>query len=364
MNTPKKDGFSSIAETSEHLGTIIMFPERPDIWRNNAKEAQEFIINLANIIIKYENVIMCVKSHLLPLLKERLNKNIKLFEVEYDDIWARDIAPNFIVRNEEIRAVSWEFNSWGGKDEGSYYPWYDDNKFACSLANFLGIYCYQINDIILEGGAVITDGDGTLFTTENVLLNKNRNPLKSKIEIELCLKEYFCCEKVVWLPQGLFLDETNGHIDNLCSIVSPGEICLAWTDDKNDPQYEISHNAYEILANEIDAHDRKFKIHKIILPHEQFITKEESDGLVKLDTSVHRNEGMQLVPSYINYYLINNGLILPIFNCPQDELAIEQMKKIFPKREIIPIYSKEILIGGGGLHCILHEIPYAMGIKW
>lgn len=364
QGNPFLDGYKSVAENEKHSGTIIMFPERGDIWRNNAKEAQDLVLHIANTIIDFEPVLMCAKSYMVSALKKRLDSRIKIFEVDYDDIWTRDIAPNFVVKNNNLRAVNWQFNAWGGIESGAYYPWDDDNKFAVRLADFLGIDYYNVEDIVLEGGGVITDGEGTLFTTESVLINSNRNPGKDKQYIESALKKYFNVAKVIWLPQGLFLDETDGHIDNVCSIVGKAELCVAFTYNPDNDQYSTLQAAYKILSNEKDAKGNKFLIHKIPMPEEQFITKEESLGIQKTQTSTNRAEGFKLVPSYINYYLINGGVLVPSFGCEIDYVAVSEMEKIFSDRKIIQIPSKEILIGGGGFHCIMHEIPYAKGAKW
>lgn len=353
MTTPKNDGFWTRGEHEKHLGTIIVFPERKDIWRDNAIHAQQLSIELANTIINYEEVFFCVKSHLRFLIRNRLDSRIHIVEIDYNDIWARDISPNFVVNSTEIRAVCWNFNAWGGLAEGAYHPWDKDAAFAKNLSDYLGIKKYVVNDVVLEGGAVIADGDGTIYTTKNVLLNKNRNPDMSLEQIENYLYEYFCAKRIVWLEEGLALDETNGHIDNVCSIIHPGELCIAWTDDPKDPQYHVSRQALGILQ----ASKTVQKYHKITLPSPQFITAEESSGLEQTSSSTNRLEGFQLVPSYINYYLINSALIFPTFQCEQDEEAIHVIKQIYPNREIIPFNAREPLIGGGGFHCILHEIP-------
>ncbi|GHV06563.1 putative agmatine deiminase 2 [Clostridia bacterium] len=353
MTSPKSDGFLTRGEHEKHYGTIIMFPERKDIWRDNAVHAQQLILDLANTIIGYEDVIFCVKPHLRGLVRDRLDSRVQIFEVDYDDIWARDIAPNFVVSQSEIRAVCWNFNSWGGLKEGAYYPWDKDAAFAKALSDYLGIKQYIINDVVLEGGAVIADGTGTIYTTKNVLLNKNRNPGMALRQIEDYLYEYFCADRIVWFEDGLALDETNGHVDNLCSIVRPSELCMAWTDDANDPQFDVSRKALSVL----NASGTVRVLYKMPMPSPQFITANEEYGLEQTSTSTHRIEGFQLVPSYINYYLINGAVIFPTFQCDEDADALNIIERVFPDREIIPFYAREPLIGGGGFHCILHEIP-------
>ena len=351
--TPKNDGFWTRGEHEKHFGTIIMFPERRDIWRENAVYAQQLIIDLANVIINYEEVVFCVKPYLRNIVYKKLDSRIKIIEIDYDDIWARDIAPNFVVNNSEIRSICWNFNSWGGEIEGAYFPWDKDANFAKILSDKLGIKKYVVDDVVLEGGAVIADGKGTVYATKNVLLNKNRNPDLTIQQIEEKLHQYYCTEQIVWLEEGLALDETNGHIDNVCSIIRPGELCIAWTDDVNDPQYKVSRDAWRILKESATVKE----LYKMPLPKPMHIKSYEASGLELTTSSTHRVEGFQLVPSYINYYLFNSSLIFPMFDCEEDEIALKVINKVFPEREIIKFNAREPLIGGGGFHCILHEIP-------
>lgn len=357
MMNPKADGFWSRGEFEKHQGTIIMYPERNDIWRNNASIAKSLIIDMANTIINFEEVFFCVKPYLKDELKGKLDGRIQIICTDYDDIWTRDIAPNFVTDGHELRAVCWGFNAWGGLESGAYYPWDKDAYFAKDISNQLGYKKYIVNNIILEGGAIITDGEGTLITTKSVLLNSNRNPEISMSQMETYLKNYFCAEKVIWLEEGLLLDETNGHIDNICSFVRPGEICLVWTDDENNPQYEVLSKALECFSNSTDAKGRSFIIHKLPLPSPIYISKGEANGIVHNSCSTNRTEGFQLVPSYMNYYIMNGAILLPAFKNDLDSEVRHILKKIYSNREIIQMNSRELLIGGGGFHCVLHEIP-------
>lgn len=356
-STPKGDGFTSCGEFEPHQGTIMMFPERPDIWRNNAVNAQNLIIDIANIIINYEQVFFCVKPHLVSLVEKKLDSRVQLILIEYDDIWARDIAPNFVVKNNEIRSVCWGFNSWGGVKDGAYYPWDKDAAFAKTLSDILGIKKYIVDNVVLEGGAVIVDGQGTLFTTQNVLLNKNRNPSITLSQMEKYLCDYFCAEKIIWFNEGLVSDETDGHIDNICSFVKPNEVCLAWTDNEKNPQNMVLQRAYDLLVNSQNSVGSNYVIHKLPIPVPQFLTAQEEAELIQKSSSTNRVEGFQLVPSYLNYYLFNSALLFPAFGCEEDSIAYHMIKQIYPEREVIQMDCREPLIGGGGFHCILHEIP-------
>ena len=169
-----------IPEFERHYGTIAMYPFRTDIWRADAHFMQEYLINLVNCISKYEKVYLVCRLEDVDTLENINFQNVIIVPFEYDDIWARDIGPTFIVENEKTKCVNWKFNSWGGIEEGSYYPWDKDDAFAKKFANYLHIDCIDA-DLVLEGGAITTDGQGTLFTTKSVLLNRNRNPEDSGI---------------------------------------------------------------------------------------------------------------------------------------------------------------------------------------
>ena len=216
---------------------------------------------------------------------------------------------------------------------------------------------YRLDDFVLEGGSIHVDGEGTLITTEECLLSEGRNSHLTKEEIEDVLKKYLNVSKVLWIPNGIYNDETNGHVDNICNYVRPGVVVLAWTDDENDPQYAISKAAYDYLSNEVDAKGRKLEIHKLYTPKPILITKSESLGVDAIDGALPRQEGDRLAASYANYYTGNGFVALPIFNDPNDQKAIDLLARLYPDRKIVPIYAREILLGGGNIHCITQQVP-------
>jgi len=178
---------------------------------------------------------------------------------------------------------------------------------------------------------------------------------KDEIENKLC--EYLNVEKVLWIPRGIYNDETNGHVDNMCNFVRPGEVVLAWTDDKDDPQYERSAEAYEYLTNETDAKGRKIKVHKLLTPTPILITAEESQGVDAVDGTLPRQEGDRLAASYVNYYTGNGFVLMPTFNDKNDDNAVKILSNLYPDRKIETLYAREILLGGGNIHCITQQVP-------
>ena len=357
-STPKKDGFYFPAEFAHHKACWLMYPERTDIYPFEAKHVQEKYIELTTKISLYEQVCLCVSEKEYSNVKRIFPSNIKIIEIPSDGNWLRDTGPTFLLNNNgDIRGIDWEFNAWGGFNGGCYSPWNKDNEVARKILDLEGIDFYKCN-LFLEGGAILSDGEGTLLTTEETLLNPNRNPKYNKSEIEAILKEYLNVEKVIWIKRGIYRDEAGGHIDGICCFMKPAVVALTWTDDKDDPQYEISLEAFETLNSEVDAKGRKFEIHKIHQPSPQYITKAESDSIKKVKGTISRATGERLPASYINFYFANNAIILPIFDDSEfDTLAIQQFKQISPDKKIIPIQSRSILLGGGNIHCMTQQQP-------
>lgn len=357
-SSPKHDGYRMPGEFERHSKTYMIWPERTDNWRLGAKPAQKAYAEIASVIGKYEPVTMIVSKTQYSNAREILPDYVQVVEMSNDDAWVRDCGATFVINGKGgLRAIDWHFNAWGGLAEGLYFPWDQDDKIALKMSELEYANRYRLDDFVLEGGSIHTDGDGTLITTEECLLSKGRNPGLSKEKIEDTLKEYLNVEKVLWIPRGIYNDETNGHVDNICNFVKPGEIILAWTDDKTDPQYEISKKALEYLESVTDAKGRKLKIHKLLVPQPILITKEESEGVDAVDGTLPREEGDRMAASYVNYYTGNGFIALPIFNDPNDELAIKLLKELYPDRVIEPIYAREILLGGGNIHCITQQVP-------
>lgn len=358
-STPKADGFFMPSELDEHRCTYLLWPQREDNWRNNADPAQAVFKQVIQTIAKYEPVVVGVnKDQYLNLLEMNM-PNVQIVEISNNDSWIRDTGATFVVdRKGHMRAIDWKFNAYGGLVNGLYFPWDQDDYIAPKMAAIEGTDYYHLTDFVLEGGSVHSDGEGTILTTEETLLDPGRNPDLSKDQIEAMLKAYLGAEKVLWIPKGIYMDEdTNGHVDNICQFVAPGKVVLAWEDNENDPQYERSKAALDYLESETDAKGRKLEIVKIHVPNPVLITKEESQGVDVVEGTFPRNEGDRIPASYINYYNCNGAIILPVFNDEHDQAAIDTLQQCFPDRIIEPIYAREILLGGGNIHCITQQVP-------
>lgn len=355
---PKYDGFHMPAEFGPHQGTWMLWPERPDNWREGARPAQKAYTDIAKAISRFEPVTVGVNQRQYLNARNMLPDNIRVIEMSNDDAWIRDCGPTFVKNHEgELRGINWVFNAWGGLFNGLYFPWDKDDQVAKKVCDIENRNCYSAKDFVLEGGSIHVDGEGTVITTEECLLSKGRNPDLSKDEIDHTLIEYLGADKVIWLKKGIFNDETNGHVDNICCFVRPGVVLLAWTDDESDPQYAISKENYEILSNTTDARGRQLEIHKLHIPKPIIITKQESEGVEAIDGTLPRLGGDRLAASYVNYYHVNGGIIMPIFDDPQDEVAINQLKSLYPDREVVAVSAREILLGGGNIHCITQQLP-------
>jgi agmatine deiminase len=272
----------------------------------------------------------------------------------------RDCGPTFVVNDGGIvRGVDWDFNAWGGLTGGLYFPWDLDDLVPLKLLEIERLDRYKASGFVLEGGSIHVDGQGTLITTEECLLNPNRNPHLQKQEIEAYLRNYLNIEKIIWLERGVYHDETSGHVDNLCCFIQPGVVALTWTEDPADPQYEISLDAFQRLRQATDAQGRNFEIIKIHQPETVYITDEESQGVDSVDGTYPRQAGDRMAASYVNFYIANGGIVAPIFNAPQDEPALDLLRRSFPQREVVGIFAREILLGGGNIHCITQQQPQA-----
>lgn len=355
--TPRHDGFRMPGEFEEHDGCFMIWPERPDNWRLGAKPAQKTFAKVAKAISEFEPMTVLVSPEQYSNARHMLDSEIRVVEMANDDSWVRDCGPTFVTNGEVVRGVDWEFNAWGGLVDGLYFPWDKDDQIAQKVCELERKDRYRTNGFVLEGGSIHVDGEGTCMVTAECLLSQGRNPELSKASIEANLKEYLNLDKVIWIENGIYNDETNGHVDNICCFAKPGEVILAWTDDKDDPQYEISKSAYDLLSNSTDAKGRKIKVHKMYTPKPILITEEESSGVDAVDGTLPREEGDRLAASYVNFYIANGGVVFPMFNDPNDEKAKKLLEEVFEGRKVVGVYAREILLGGGNIHCITQQLP-------
>ncbi|KAM7479775.1 hypothetical protein LguiA_027988 [Lonicera macranthoides] len=366
--TPASHGYHMPAEWESHSQCWMGWPERPDNWRNNAVPAQSVFTRVASAISKFEPVTVCASAAQWANARSQLPQHIRVIEMSMNDSWFRDTGPTIVVSRskstsgnleQKVAGIDWNFNSWGGCDDGCYTDWSLDLLVARKILVIERINRFP-QSIILEGGSIHVDGEGTCLTTEECLLNKNRNPHLTKEQIEDELKAYLGVKKIIWLPHGLYGDDdTNGHVDNMCCFVKPGVVLLSWTDDESDPQYERSMEAFSVLSNSTDANGRKFQIIKLHVPGPLYMTDEEAAGVVQEGEGKPRLAGTRLAASYVNFYIANRGIITPQFGDKKwDDEAVRVLSVAFPDHEVVRIDdAREIVLAGGNIHCITQQQP-------
>ena len=355
--TPARHGFRMPGEFERHAGCWLLWPERTDNWRLGAKPAQAAFAAVASAIARFEPVTVAASRTQYVNARKQLPPAVRVVEVSSNDAWMRDVGPTFLVDPRgRRRGADWRFNAWGGLRGGLYFPWDQDDCVAQKVLEIEGDDRYRAS-FVLEGGAIHVDGEGTCITTEECLLNPNRNPELTREQIEANLKAWLGVETVIWLGKGVACDETDGHVDNLCCFARPGELCLTWTDDRRDPQHAISRDALERLREARDARGREFKVHKIAQPGPLYMTADESGGVDHVEGTRPREPGHRLAGSYVNFYIANGGVVVPLLDARRDRHALAQLKKVFPEREVVGVPSREILLGGGNIHCITQQVP-------
>ena len=361
--TPRADGFRMPAEWEPHTGCWMLWPERSDNWRGGAKPAQHAFAAVASAIARAEPVSICVSPAQYLVARAMLPADVRLVEMTSNDSWIRDCGPTFVINEKgELRGIDWKFNAWGGLEDGLYFPWDQDDLVGEKVIELERAARYA-PDFILEGGSIDVDGEGSVIVTEQCLLNHDRNPNLSREQIEENLRDYLGCEKVIWLENGVYLDETKGHTDNFCRFVAPGHVVLTWTDDADDPQFAISSAALERLKTATDARGRKLTVHKLHQPAPILITVDEAAGVDHVEGTLPRSEGDRLAASYVNFYIGNGVIVMPAFGDAMDEPAQRCLAELFPARRIVSVPGREILLGGGNVHCITQQQPAAVTIS-
>jgi len=344
MNTPKEKKYYMPAEWYPHKCCWMQWPynnpnhdgyDAVPSWSHfDFEKGRLAWANVANSIINFEQVKMIVHPDEMREAKKLLDTKIEIIKLKIDDCWARDSGATFLLNDKnKLGGIDWEFNGWG-----KFKPYDSDNKVAKFMIENSSADYFK-NQMILEGGSIHVDGEGTLLTTEQCLLNKNRNPKLSKKEIEKNLKEYLNINKIIWLKNGT--DEgTDGHVDNIACFVKPRTVLALSCKDKNDPFYEKIHENLEILKSSTDSKGRGLNIIELEMSYKRLIPNDDEPS------------------SYINFYIANKGIVMPSF---EDEKADYNAKtivqSIFPDRKIITINGIDISMGGGNVHCITQQQP-------
>ena len=357
MTTPHAAGYAMPAEWAPHAGCWMIWPERPDNWRLGAKPAQAAFAAVASAIARFEKVTMLVSARQFANARARLPAEVRVIEASTNDAWMRDVGPSFLLGPDgALAGVDWPFNAWGGLRGGLYFPWDLDDQVAVKVLEVERARRFRA-PLVIEGGAIHADGEGTVLVAEQCVLNENRNEGITRAVMETMLREYLGATTVIWLGQGVPGDETDGHVDNLACFVRPGMVLLSWCDDPADPHYAVSRDAEARLLAARDAKGRALVVERMPMPTPMFITAQEAAGVDATASGMNRAAGERLAASYVNFYIANGAIIAPCFGVATDAAARDALSRLFPGRDIVMLPAREILLGGGNIHCITQQQP-------
>jgi agmatine deiminase len=346
MPTPAELGFHMPAEWRRHSATWLTWPKDPETWPDRVPQVEEIYLQMMAALAPHETVNLLVDdAQTEQSVRARCTfpgaQNIRCRHLRTVDSWIRDYGPNFLVDDKGGLAYNdWIFNAWGNK----YEELKKDNSIPKRLEDLLGLPRFQPG-IVMEGGSIEVNGAGCVLTTEQCLLNANRNPQLTKTEIEESLKSYLGVEKVLWLGEGIVGDDTDGHIDDIARFVAPNVIVAAVEEDPEDANYELLQENLRRLQLMTDARGRSFEIVTLPMP-----------GVVGGTGTDNRNLD-RLPASYANFYIANGVVLAPVFGHENDSRAVETLQKLFPDRQVMGINCEPLVWGMGTIHCVSQQQP-------
>jgi agmatine deiminase len=333
-------GYRMPAEWQPHERCWMAWPCNPAIWPNGMDSARRNFAAVVRAILEFEPVTLLVRPQDRAEAFRLCGEQVAYWEYPVDDSWMRDFGPTFVVDGDgALAGVNWKFNGWGK------YSHENDQHVARHILEQIGVPCLDA-PLVLEGGAIHVDGEGTVLTTEQCLLHANRNPELDKAQIETLVLEQLGASAMIWLQQGLKDDDTDGHIDEIACFVKPGVVLALVGSDSGDVDYAPLQNNLSILRNAVDARGRKLGI----------ITLEQPEVVYKRD--------LRLSQSYINFYIANGGVVMPAFgDRKRDEQARGVLAEIFSQHKILQVPARELAYGGGNIHCITQQQPAVRSTK-
>lgn len=342
--SPRDRGFRWPAEWERHEATLLAWPHDPTTWPGGVEHAEKAIATFAAAVSKGERVDLLVRDEpeaerADALLVAAGAADVRLVLVETADVWFRDYGPITLVKGDaaarERLSIDFTFNAWGGK----YEELLADDTIPVRVQELLGIPLIS-TDLVLEGGSIDGDGDGTLLTTEQCLLHPNRNPDLSREDLTDALGMFLGIEKVLWLGEGVAGDDTDGHVDDITRFVAPGKLVTAVQHLKSDPDHKPLKANFRRLQKMRDARGRRLEIIELPMP-----------------TPVLDDEGARLPASHANFYVCNQAVCVPVFGSPTDDEACAILGACFPDREVVPIRCERLVEGFGALHCVSQQVP-------
>lgn len=341
MSSPAQDGFYMPPEWAPHERCWMAWPCVAERWPCGLDAARNVHLDVARAISNFEKVtILAPPDEVAELGLYVSDDPIEILPMPLKDGWLRDTGPTFLTNGKgRLAAVNWQFNNWGHDDR----LFTQDRDLAAQLIETLDIPGYDA-PMVCEGGAIHTDGEGTLLCVETAIIDENRNPGRSRKDLEQILMSHTGTQKVIWLPRGYEQDQTGGHVDIIACFAKPGVVLLNWTDDEEDPNHAVYHECRAVLEAKKDAQGRKIEI--ITLPQ---------------PSPSYETDGGRLSLSYMNFYIANGGIIAPAFERPTDKEAAKVLESTFPERKVIQVPAYDLFRGGGGIHCITQQQPQGGG---
>ncbi len=337
--TPAAAGFAMPPEWADHARCWIAWPSGPGKWGDRLEAARDAYAEVARAIAEYEPVTMVAAPADMADASLRCGDSVDILMLDLEEAWLRDTGPTFLVGpNGVLAGVDWQFNGWGGKVDAAKA----DREVTLRILERARARRFPA-PIVLEGGAIHTNGAGTILTTESVVLNPNRNPGMDKAAAQAILRDYLGATQVIWLGAGYEGDDTDGHVDNLACFATPNRILAITCDDEDDPNYLVFQDNLARLRAATDEDGRVFDIVTVPQPKPQAI------------------DGLRLTLSYLNFYLAGRGddlaVIMPSFDDPADNAANDIIAAAFPDRTVVQLPAFDIVAGGGGIHCITQQQP-------
>lgn len=367
QRTPADDGFFMPAEWEPHERCWMQWPARGDVWGERLPQAYQAYANVARAIARFEPVSMVCRPRDEAEARLACGRDIEVVPIEIDDSWARDSGPVFLTNGKgAVAGVHWRFNAWGN----AYQGFENDARVGAAILDRLGVRRYD-GPMIFEGGSICVDGYGTLLTTEECLLNDNRNPELTRQQIEERLALYLGVRRIIWLDRGLEDDETSGHVDMIACFAGEGRVLLHMPEDRADANFARMVENRRRLEEARDARGRKLEIVEVPQPKRDLRRSDGRVGAQSMNggsaagrvgaqsTNGGSAAGRRLCTSYINFYIANGGIVMPGFDDPNDEVAARIVGAAFPDREIVQVPSLDIAAGGGVIHCITQQQPKA-----
>ena len=348
QDTPAALGFHMPAEWRPHAATWLTWPTDPETWPDRVSQVEEIYLEMMAALTPHETVNLLVDDETAEqAVRERCTfsgaQNVRFHRIETVDSWIRDYGPNFLIGpNNEPAFNDWIFNAWGDK----YETLKRDDQVPRVLEPLLRMRRFEPG-IVMEGGSIEVNGAGCVLTTEQCLLNPNRNPNLSRAQIEEYLKNYLGATKVLWLGEGIVGDDTDGHIDDIARFVADNVIVCAVEDDPEDANYHLLQDNLARLKSMTDAKGRPFEIVTLPMP-----------GVVGGTSTDTRNLD-RLPASYANFYIANHVVLAPVFGHSNDARAIETLQRVFPDRRVVAINCEPLVWGMGTIHCVTQQQPRA-----